>query len=323
MPSAVPTIPDILESASSVVRRAKHVLIDPEAVRRWAGWFAAQPFEQPDEDPDLLFRGPPDQGANYVLLIDALNFCFWSDVPWEIVYQGRTWTRTLAMMAGVRRSVENDASWLTADRWAAATRADVNEMFAGRGSIPLPDRRVDILVETGTILRDRFGGQFEEVVNLAQRRANRLAYLLSDCFPSFRDVAVYDGKPVAFLKRAQICAADLHRVWAANGHQGLRDLDRLTVFADYRLPQLFRHEGMLHLARNLGERVDRGDIIEAGSQEEIEIRAATVVVGQLLCDELRALGRTVAPWKLDYDLWLRARSPKVTVPHHRAITHFY
>jgi hypothetical protein len=280
------------------------------------------PLKLTDET-DLLYRGSRDQCANFVLLTDALNFCFWSDEPWEVEYRGRTWKRTFAMMAGVLRAIEDDPSWLTADRWARAGLSDIDSVFGGLGSIPRPESRVKVLQETGQILGDRFGGQFSNAPVLVDYQANRLAHLLADEFPSFRDVAYYKGQPVAFLKRAQICAADLHRVWTANGYPGLRDLEHLTVFADYRLPQLFRHEGLLRFSPELAGRIDRGELVAAGTQEEIEIRAATVCLGQLLNEHLRRLGRPADPWQLDYGLWQRAREPGVRVPHHRTITDFY
>ena len=57
----------------------------------------------------------------------------------------------------------------------------------------------------------------------------------------------YQGSLIHFYKRAQILVADL---WAAfgcqtssdNGHfASFVDISRLTMFADYRVPQILRH----------------------------------------------------------------------------------
>ena len=316
-------IPPVLESVARVVRRARYVTIDEQAVRRWAGGVAHYPFTSSADDEALLFRGSRADCANYVLLADALNFCFWSDEPWEVEYRGRTWTRTFAMMAGLRRAIDRERAWLSAERWAEATDADVESLFAGTGHIPQPELRRDILRQTGSILHQRFDGQFDAMVEAEGGDARHVAYRLAECFPSFCDVSHYDAEPVAFLKRAQLCAADLHRTWLANGLAGLTNMAALTVFADYRLPQLFRHEGMLRLVDELAGRIERAEVIEAGSLEEIEIRAATVWIGELLCEALRSCGRIVSPWQLDFELWVRAKAPQVTVPHHRTITPFY
>ena len=59
----------------------------------------------------------------------------------------------------------------------------------------------------------------------------------------------HKGRLVHFYKRAQILVADL---WAAfgcqtadNGHfASFVDVGKLTMFADYRVPQILRHVGV-------------------------------------------------------------------------------
>lgn len=317
------SLPDVLESVAAVVPMLRHVRPVAERLPRYARELAGAAVPPEDGVDALLFRGDREACAQFVLISDALNFCFWSENPWSVEYRGRRWTRTYAMMAGLLRAIEADASWLTAARWASATSADVARIFAGVGAIPLAPRRLEILHETGTILGKRFGGSFVRLVEEAGGDAYRLAYLLAELFPSFCDVASYRGRTVAFLKRAQICTADLHRVWQANGHAGLTNRDRLTVFADYRLPQLFRHEGLLAVSDELARRIDSGAILPAGSEEEVELRVATIWLSKLLADALAELGHGQPMWELDYVLWTLARRPAVTVPHHRTITTAY
>ncbi len=317
------TVEAILPSVERVVSRQKHLAIDEAAVRRFAQELAAQPRIAGPEDDALLFRGNRGECANFCLLCDALNFCFWSDEGWELEYRGQRWTRTHAMIAGVLRGIEQDRTWLKADRWQHATAKDIATIFAGMGSIPLPDQRLRIMVETGQVLTDRFDGQFTNAVDHAVQNAVGITATLAREFSSFRDVAAYSGESVIFLKRAQICAADLHRTWVANGHSGLTGLDQLTVFADYRLPQLFRHVGAMVLSDALTGVVDEEKEIIAGSAEEVELRAATIWIADRLVREICRIGQRVDAWELDYTLWLKARSPEVLVPHHRTISIFY
>jgi hypothetical protein len=316
-------IPEVLASCRWVMDRARHLRIDSGAVTRFAQRLVSEPASAPDE---LTLRGPRDDVANFILITDALNFCFWADPslkPWRVEFRGRSWTRTQAMMAGMLRAVEQDRDWLSAQRWADATDDDVAGLFAGTGCIPLARQRRDVLRETGAILAERSAGQFSRLVDAAEGDALALTYRLAETFPSFRDVAKYAGEPVAFLKRAQICAADLHRAWQANGLAGLGGMEALTVFADYRLPQLFRHAGMLVVSDELAERIGRGEQLAAGGTEEVELRAATVVIGADLCAVLGELGHPRAAWEIDYELWVRAKQPRVTVPHHRTVTWYY
>ncbi|MFH0983827.1 MAG: queuosine salvage family protein [Planctomycetota bacterium] len=311
-------IPDILESCRRVVWGARQVRIDDGALQRHAARLARLGISNPRLPEALRFHGSRAACASFVLLSDSLNFCFWSEQPWEVTFAGRQWTRTWALLAGLVRAIQADPTWLQARRWAEAQGPEVDELFRGVGRIPLLDERVAVLRETGTVLLSQYEGSFVNLVEEARSAAPAVARLLARDFPSFRDMAQYDGEPVAFLKRAQICAADLASHGSAEGHEALAGLDELTVFADYRLPQLFRHWGILKVVDPLAEQIESLREIAAGSAEEVELRAATICIGDRLARALPA-----PAWQLDYFLWERSHDAEVTVRHHRTRTIFY
>jgi hypothetical protein len=313
-------IPDVLESAEFVMAHASAVRINRAALRAWTRSQDPARLPRPATPPELQYAGPAGAAANVCLLLDCLNFCFWSPRPWSVAFRGQTWTRTYAMYAGVLRAIERDATWLKAERWAAAEARDVAEMFAGEGEIPLAAERRAVLNETGRCLAEHFAGEFAEAVARADGQARRLAYLLAEFFPSFRDVAPYRGRTVAFLKRAQICASDLHHLWRRGGGAGLQGTEALTVFADYRLPQYLRQIGIIEVTPELAARIEREEELPAGEAEEVELRAATIVAAERMCQEW---GGTVPACTLDYVLWLRSHDADVTLKHHRTRTVYY
>jgi hypothetical protein len=227
------------------------------------------------------------------------------------------------MYASVLRAVDYDAAWLKPLRWAEADADTVARLFRGEGQIPLLEKRQEVLNETGRCLLEHFDGQFARAVKRVGGDARDLAYLLAERFPSFRDAPQYQGRMVALLKRAQLCASDLHQAWTQFGYGGLEGMGRLTVFADYRLPQYLRHIGVLTLAPELAQRIDAGRELPAGSAEEVELRAATIVGGDVLRSALAARGMDLPAWQLDYVLWEDSHDPAVTVPHHRTRTIYY
>jgi hypothetical protein len=87
----------------------------------------------------------------------------------------------------------------------------------------------------------------------------------------------------AFLKRAQLCASLLN----ATGAVKFTDMHELTAFSDYRLPQLLRGRGIMVLNDELEGRVESGELILEGSEEEVEIRAATVHISELILKLLK------------------------------------
>ncbi len=62
----------------------------------------------------------------------------------------------------------------------------------------------------------------------------------------------------------------------------ISDFDQLTAFADYKLPQLLRYQGVMVYIPELAAPVDAYQEIVAGSAPEIEIRAGTVWAVELL-----------------------------------------
>jgi len=108
---------------------------------------------------------------------------------------------------------------------------------------------------------------------------------------------------------------DLSYVAKGSGRR-ITNTDRLTAFADYRLPQILRHYGALVYASALAESVDNCREIKAGSRDEIEIRAATVQAVERM--RRRLVGHTAA--EIDNALWLLSQQVADLKPHHRTRT---
>ena len=130
-----------------------------------------------------------------------------------------------------------------------------------------------------------------------------LALLLAREFTSFADVARYRDREVVFLKRAQICCGDLHGAAAGADWGQLADLDQLTAFADYKVPQVLRELGIIAYAGELAELIDRRQLLPPGSEAEVEIRAATLWGVEHLRRALADRGIEHRALELDWQLW--------------------
>ena len=319
-----------------VARDARFVSIEPAAIARWAGAVDPAEIGPAPRPPELLVFGTPAEVANWALLLDCLNFCFWTadEAAWTVEYRGKRWGRYAAMAAGIHRAVTQDRSWLDPQTWSRASLEDVERIFAGSGRIPLAEERVRILNETGEALLRGYDGQAKRIAERAKGDACAIADLLAQDFPSFRDVPLYRGRPVRILKRAQIFAANLAEVWGRVGGPVPGGLEKLTAFADYRIPQMLRHLGVLRLEPELAARIELKQLIPAGSEEEVELRACTIHAVELMtravdqrhgCKGAAAGGGAcvVPAWKLDEYLWHHSHDREVGMQHHRTLTCFY
>jgi hypothetical protein len=313
----------VLASTRRVVERARVVRIDPDAVARLADRLASTDLRAPPWRVWPHWWGDDEQTATYVLVLDALNFCFWGDPKWRVTYEGRTVDGYWALAAALRRAIVDDGvPLLDPAALADIDAAAVRRVFRGEGEIPLAEWRVAHLREVGRGLLDA-GGSFARIVAGAGGSAAALVGEVIRRFPSFDDVATYDGEQVRLYKRAQILASDLYGAFEGGGLGRFDDLDALTAFADYKVPQILRAEGVLAYAPALAERVDRKVEIAPGDPAEVEIRAATIWACEELRRALAARGRSLRAFEVDWLLWSRAQDRELAQPYHRTRTRFY
>jgi len=314
----------VLASTAYVVKHAQLVSINPTAVAAVAARLAGGAFYLPPWDATLHFADGTARTANYVLVLDALNFSFWGESRWRIEYHGRVLDGYWALAAALKRAVEDGVPLLEADYLAGLTRPDLAHILRGEGDIPLLEERLANVHEVGRVLGTRYGGRFAAAIEAAQGSALRLVRRIIADFASFDDVARYDNRMVRFYKRAQICVADLYGAFGGQQWGRFDDLDRLTAFADYKLPQIMRHYGILEYGPPLAERVDARVPIPAGSPEEVEIRAGTIWGVEYLRRALARRGRPMRAFELDWYLWdLSQHEAGALPPYHRTRTIFY
>ncbi|SRR5579883_2852004 len=320
----------VLQSTLAVVQRARQVRLDFERIETLATGWADAGWQTPEWYAALHFNDGTGRTLNWMLLVDAMNFCFWaeSDQPrWAVEYRGQRYDGYLAEAASLMRALDEGYPVWDAAYLAALSEHDLRMIFRpapGAPDIPLFAERLANAREVGRVLLAKYGGQFARAVEVSGGNAVALVRRIISDFSSFDDVATYQGSKVRFYKRAQLCVADLHGIFAGQRWGDLSDLDQLTVFADYKLPQLLRREGVLIYAPDLAARVDRMELLPSGSPEEVEIRAATVWAGELLRRALAARGIRALATEIDYRLWLlsQARFPDDR-PYHRTRTIYY
>lgn len=328
-----PPAPDrlgVLSATARVLHESRLVDLDLAAIARLAARWSAGPWPEDTGFADLHFFDGTERTVNWVLLLDALNFCFWSlpgQPRWQVEWHGERLNGYNALAAALTRAMQErrplyDAAYLAS--LDAAELAEILRPAAGSPPIPLFEERLANAREAGRVLLERYDGQFANAVLAAGRDAVALAQLLARDFPSFADIADWSGRPVPILKRAQICVADLATSFNGQDWGDLTALDELTAFADYKLPQLLRHEGILAYAPELAATVDSYTLIGAGSPAEIEIRAATVWAVELLRRALVAQGVVRHASEIDYRLWAESQVALPDErPYHRTLTIFY
>jgi hypothetical protein len=347
-PAATTLVGQVRSTCEAVCAQAKHVSIDTGAKLDAAANQLVDTLEANQSPPawdeygwhycaDARENGPLT--CAYVFVLDSLNFCFWPSPGLE--YE--------QMAVGLRDVLVNDPDAFLPSR-LMAVNADTLKTWLPSGNPawvwPQIEERVERIQDLGRVL-NRFvdttadpSGRCAAASFVAQAHgsAAELTRLVVDSLVGFRDTAIYAGRVVHLYKRAQILVADL---WAAygcrtEGPYGFRDIAALTTFADYRVPQLLRNMGVMTYDTALSAKVDAREEIAPGSEEEVEVRAATVVAVERLRRRVTELGKErgvvaatgVTAVHVDWFLWQQGEAMVMDgrlddCPHHRTLTVYY
>jgi hypothetical protein len=293
-------------ACATVSARSQYVRVELDRIPAYMGTL---PIDLPEGDPDPeahLTDGSREELAAFWLTLDAINFgSGW--FPTLRKRDGRGGYFTIA--TALRERFEVDGPWSAAE----LGRIQAGEVAAVLGQDPdheLMALFARSLNDLGQRVAAYHAGQFTGAVDAAGSSAVALVERLSG-WPSFADISRHDGVSIPFLKRAQIAAADLARAGVA----AFRDLDQLTMFADNLVPHVLRLDGLLTYDPALLERIEREELIEHGSPEEIELRACALhAVALLAAERPGALEADI-----DYLLWHRGQEPRYKEqPRHRS-----
>ncbi|KAG1825004.1 hypothetical protein EV424DRAFT_1320710 [Suillus variegatus] len=288
-------------------------------------------------DPDDILTGAC---LNWIFLISSLNFSFWSEkegqpdrygIEWRTSWGSETMTVHTgywSLVAALNRALEEGIPIIDPRFYSSETLCPdslIAHVFRAAPqsaeSMPLFNERLAIMREVGAILcNNEFGGSYLGFLQAFQTRYDNqgtaldLVQFVTDSFPSFRDDRMFNGRRVYFWKRPQILVAE---TWAAfypenpyTPHPIFPGLDgahisALTMFADYRVPQILHHLRILAYPPSLKHKLCTGKPLGAGSREEMSLRAASIIAVERIRSEMIRCG---SDWEascvlIDFYLW--------------------
>ncbi|WP_370323790.1 queuosine salvage family protein [Euzebya sp.] len=303
--------------------------ISTEAIESVASWMAYETFVFPrnlslapyDVDRD------PDKAIDLMMLVACLNFAFTDFETGEtfiVQRDGEQLVDTDGMSACLHEALERGEPLLDGAHWTTITEGYLDTIFEGSITMPLNAERAQILNDVGRRLVERYDGHFHTFIRDCEPAMyadgqGMLERLVRE-FPRFDDVSTYRGQEVQLHKLAQLA------LWSLRGAEliELRDLDRMTAFADYIVPVALRVMGILTYSPELEATITERGIVARDSDEEIEIRASTLVATAQLTDAInrrRPDDRQVIIPQIDYRLWKTYHA--TFWPHHLTPTTMY
>lgn len=280
---------------------------------------------------------------NFIFTMNLLNFSFWSELPTDqrfaVEYRGRRWTGYWSLVAALQRALDDGHPITTPSYWhdrEACPDSQLAHVFRSATDEPIPllAERIAILREAGAVLDEHFDGTPANVIIAADHSAAALVNLLVTHFPNFRDVATFHGREVKLLKRAQILVADVWACFDGASFGAFSDIhSALTMFPDYRIPQMLQGLHCLLYSPRLEGRIARGELLSPGETMEVEIRGCSIWCVELIRREIEhhhpeAKGQLNAIL-IDYFLYDTCKEMERKgevddmLPHHRTRSIFY
>ncbi|KAH8872059.1 Queuosine salvage protein [Schistosoma japonicum] len=307
-----------LSSSLYIMQNAEHVSINLAGIQ--------QLVEKICENSDCPFNlncwanqeltpsATDERSIEWIFVTSLLNFSFWSNslVNFEVLYRNKTYTGYWALCAAINRALDEGPDILNPKVYQSMTVEQLRHIFRSHTaeSIPLFDERLNTLKDAGKTLLEHFNGSFKNALFSCDNSAAKLLKLL-----------------FSFLKRAQILVGDMWLCFEGKGFGFFYDIEQITAFADYRVPQVLNYFGVIEYSKDLTTRILNGEEIANGSELEVEIRAATISAVHNIVKFMKSKNAKWNSILVDNFLWYYRRSHAneidAKVPMHRTRCIYY
>ena len=221
-----------------------------------------------------------EKEAGLNLFIDVINFCY-KDPTTGNEYRftdrdGKVIKRATGLLTAMARSSVDwnnflRVSQISINQWEEMLQlSDNNQMYLG-------EERRDKIVGFAKFLLSQ---GYENMPNLLID-CDYDALIILDLLD---DSDYFEDK---FMKRSQLACSMINDVLMRRGCDPLSNIEKLTVMADYRIPQVFYNLGSVVVTdKNLVDSLVKGFPILANSREEMALRATAILVGKVVADKL-------------------------------------
>uniref|UniRef100_A0A2S2NHL9 Queuosine 5'-phosphate N-glycosylase/hydrolase n=1 Tax=Schizaphis graminum TaxID=13262 RepID=A0A2S2NHL9_SCHGA len=239
-------------------------------------------------------KNEDEEAINWIFIVDSLNYCFFdpdNKSHWSITWKNEKHTGYFGLCAAINRAMEKGINMTDMNTCLELTRQQLDEILLGDdgATLPLLQERYLCLQQSADVLLKKYKGNFVNCILESNHSAQKLLEIISENFFHFRDESIYNNQTVAIYKRAQILIADIWSSFRGSGFGEFHDIDTLTMFADYRVPQVLLYFGILKYSNNLKDTLKQGILLEHGAPEEVEIRAASIVAVNDVVNEVKKL----------------------------------
>jgi len=318
----------VLKSVSDMMSEANHLKINDNNIEEVSDWLAYEEFSFPKNNDRKI---DPDNFIRTTMLINTLNFAFTdfdNSIKYEITRNGNKLSDSEAMFTQIHEAIDSGINLLDGEVQAGLTFQDLENIFKGNIEMPMLQERKDILNQVGQKLVNSYEGDWINFINSCPKKLysngeGLIEKLISE-FPRFNDSSSYKGKDIHFYKLAQLAFWGMHGELIHSNYFNIEDINAMSAFADYIVPVALKVMKIVEYSEDLNEKINNGILIERDSEEEIEVRAASLFATAKLTEAVnlrRPANKAIIIPQLDYRLWKSYHATHH--PHHLTYTIMY
>ena len=257
--------------------------IEKETLLHWmAGAYGIQ--ENLSLEKDLMFH----------FIFDLTSFCYWHEPKWQRIINSKAIGGSYSLIACYGDAIKKGIDLLNSDIILKLSLNDYAKILKGntKAEIPLMKDRLYYLQETLKVIKLKYNNSLLYFIEKHNYDAEKMLNSFVTEFYGFNDIAKYMKKNIYILKRAQLTISDLAYVYMKHTNRSFLNIDKLTACADYKLPQVLRQWKVINFNTELTNIVENKQLIEAFSQQEIEIRANTIIAIDLITEEFNFIHKS-------------------------------
>lgn len=309
------TLDNVLITCKYVMDNAKHVKINKEKIKEFSlsikdlkleHWLSFNPYN--------ILNWSVEDIVNFLIILGSIDCSFWGNPKWTIETENGEVDGAIALIYSlVKLKIKGHLNF------EQISYQEFTEALKGNVSMPLEKERYDVLYQTSFVINHQMNGNFYQYIKNINNDIELLNLIINN-FKSFKDIRTYNGKTIYFYKLAQLVTSDILHIRELKENIWV-DYSHLVGCADYKIPQILRHIGILEYDQDLSSLVDNKIEIEENAIYEVEIRASMIIAINLikkeLDDKMTSLDINDYIWLLGQD---KSSKPK---PYHLTRTMSY
>ena len=153
----------VLESLRPVIEHSRDIRTNYDKIVEVAGWMAYEELPMPKISVPFGLEKTPEIAIDFVMVTNTIDTAFTdfkTHVKFQVDYGGEHFYDADAMLACVKRAMDQGVPVLEGKFLAGVTKEQLAKIFAGNIEMPMLEEKMNVFHQVGEVLNAKYGGRF-------------------------------------------------------------------------------------------------------------------------------------------------------------------